>query len=86
MKKTAIIIGAALTLASCCGEPVGNHVNVIPQPSSVEVYEGGVSLAGASFMADKSFGEDALKAIKGFECNLAAACGEESGRGRCSLR
>ena len=81
MKKTAIIIGAALMLASCCGEPVGNHVNVIPQPSSVEVYEGGVSLAGASFRADESFGEDALKAIKGFECNLAAACGEESGQG-----
>ena len=82
MNRTSIIIGAALTLASCCGEPVGNHVNVIPQPSSVEVYEGGVSLAGASFMADKSFGEDALEAIKGFESNLEAACGAESGAGQ----
>lgn len=81
MKKTAIIIGAALTLASCCGEPVGNHVNVIPQPASVKVYEGGLSLAGASFRADESFGEDALEAIKGFESNLEAACGEESGQG-----
>ena len=82
MKKTAIIIGAALTLASCCGEPVGNHVNVIPQPASVKVYEGALSLAGASFMADKSFGEDALEAIKGFESNLEAACGAESGAGQ----
>ena len=82
MKKTAIIIGAALTLASCCGEPVGNHVNVIPQPASVKVYEGGLSLAGASFRADESFGEDALEAIKGFESNLEAACGAESGAGQ----
>lgn len=81
MNRTSIIIGAALTLASCCGEPVGNHVNVIPQPASVKVYEGGLSLAGASFRADESFGEDALEAIKGFESNLEAACGEESGQG-----
>ena len=81
MKKTTIVLIAALTLASCCGEPVGNHVNVIPQPSSVKVYEGGVSLAGASFRADESFGEDALEAIKGFESNLEAACGAESGQG-----
>ena len=55
-------------------------MNVIPQPSSVEVYEGGVSLAGASFRADETFGEDALEAVKGFESNMAAACGEESGQ------
>ena len=85
MKRTAIILSTALTLASCCGKPVSNHVNVIPQPASVEVYDGEFSLAGASLKADAALGETALGAINGFVQNLAAASGIEEGTAKGSV-
>ena len=79
MKLTLLTLTTALLLSSCCGEPVAGHVNVIPQPESVEVYDGTFQLAGATFKTDASLGEIAAEAINGFEQSLVSASETEAG-------
>ena len=79
MKLTLLTLTTALLLSSCCGEPVAGHVNVIPQPESVEVYDGTFQLAGATFKTDATLGEIAAEAINGFEKSLVSASEAEAG-------
>ncbi len=71
----------ALLCASCAKEVISSEVNVIPQPASVEVYEGTFNAAGAAFSIDRAIEGDALNAITGFEAALAAASAVPAGTG-----
>lgn len=69
----------ALLSVSCAREVVQEEVAVIPQPASVEVYDGMFNAAGASFKADAAFDGLVLDAVAGFEGRLESASGKESG-------
>lgn len=79
MKKIVTLMAMAALLASCCKTVAETNVNVIPHPASVEVYEGELEVAGATFKVDEALGERALTAINGFEAQLAAASAKASG-------
>lgn len=79
MKQILLTMAAVAMLSSCCGEPVAEQINVIPQPESVLVYDGSLSIAGASFLIDKALCGAAEEAIKGFEAALSAASEVASG-------
>jgi len=78
MRKTAILIAVAIVSMACSKEVVRNQVEVIPQPASVEVYEGTFDAAGAAFKADEDFCQLAKDAIAEFEADLAGASAKAS--------
>ena len=81
MKRISLFIAAVLILASCC-QVVSTQVNVIPQPAEVEIYNGELNVAGASFKADGALGEMALNAISDFSQKLASASTVATGEGK----
>ena len=81
MKHISLIIASVLMLASCC-QVVSTQVNVIPQPADVEVYDGELNIAGASFKADAALGEMALNAVSNFAEKLASASTVATGTGK----
>ena len=81
MKRISLFIAAVLMLASCC-QVVSTQVNVIPQPAEVEIYNGELNVAGASFKADDALGEMALNAISEFSEKLASASTVATGAGK----
>ena len=78
MKQIFTILSLALVLMSCSKEVTRTDIGIIPQPASVEIYEGTFNAAGAAFEAD-ALCETVLNAISTFENNLAAASGAASG-------
>ena len=78
MKQIFTILSLALVLLSCSKEVTRTDIGIIPQPASVEIYEGTFNAAGAAFEAD-ALCETVLNAISTFENNLAAASGAASG-------
>lgn len=79
MKKTALLLALPLLCMSCSKEVIGTQVDVIPQPASVEVYNGTFNAAGASFTVDETFGTLAAEAVARFEGNLVSASEKDSG-------
>lgn len=82
MKKVSAfvsILGLAILASSCCKSVIDTQLNVIPQPSSVEVYEGRINIAGADFSIDNSFDSIAVNALRKFESNLVSASGIATG-------
>ena len=78
MKQIFTILSLALVLMSCSKEVTRTDIGIIPQPASVEIYEGTFNAAGAAFEAD-ALCETVLNAISTFENNLVAASGAASG-------
>ena len=78
MKQIFTILSLALVLMSCSKEVTRTDIGIIPQPASVEIYEGTFNAAGAAFEAD-ALCETVLNAISTFENNLVAASGAVSG-------
>ena len=85
MKKTMTLIAISLLFMSCCREVIKTEIDVIPHPAQVEVYEGELDIAGASFKADPELGELALNAIAAFEQQLVAASAEASGSSKAQF-
>ena len=83
--KTTKLIFLAIVLAImslvCCFDAVGKQVNIIPQPASVEVFDGECCVAGASFKVDKKFTKDVGSAISKFAESLQFCTGKKNGRG-----
>lgn len=79
MKPLLLILTTAYILSSCCTKPIAENINVIPQPESVQVYDGNFTIAGAEFRIDKALGESSLAAVKDFETALSSASATESG-------
>lgn len=73
MRKSAILIAVAIASMACSREVVRNQVSVIPQPASVEIYEGTFDAAGAAFKTDEAFCQMTKDAISEFEADLASA-------------
>ena len=71
MKQIFTILSLALVLMSCSKEVTRTDIGIIPQPASVEIYEGTFNAAGAAFEAD-ALCETVLNAISTFENNLVA--------------
>lgn len=69
----------AIVSTACSKEVVRNQVGVIPQPASVEVYEGTFNAAGAAFTADDDFCQMTKDAIAEFEADIAGASTKTSG-------
>ena len=78
MKQIFTILSLALVLMSCSKEVTRTDIGIIPQPASVEIYEGTFNAAGAAFEAD-ALCETVLNAISTFENNLVAASGAAAG-------
>ena len=78
MKQIFTILSLAMVLMSCSKEVTRTDIGIIPQPASVEIYEGTFNAAGAAFEAD-ALCETVLNAISTFENNLVAASGAASG-------
>ena len=78
MKQIFTILSLALVLMSCSKEVTRTDIGIIPQPASVEIYEGTFNAAGAAFEAD-ALCETVLNVISTFENNLVAASGATSG-------
>jgi hexosaminidase len=78
MKQIFTILSLALVLLSCSKEVTRTDIGIIPQPASVEMYEGTFNAAGAAFEAD-ALCETVLNAISTFENNLVGASGAASG-------
>ena len=78
MKQIFTILSLALVLMSCSKEVTRTDIGIIPQPASVEIYEGTFNAAGAAFEAD-ALCETVLNVISTFENNLVAASGAASG-------
>ena len=78
MKQIFATISLALVLMSCSKEVTRTDIGIIPQPASVEVYEGTFNAAGAAIEAG-ALCETVLNAISAFENNLVAASGAASG-------
>ena len=79
MKQILLTLTTATLLSSCHGKPTEDYVQVIPQPETVEIYDGVFQIAGAEFKTDADLGEAATRAISGFEKALTSASGAESG-------
>ena len=77
--KKLLLMALPVMAVSCAEKVIGTEVDVIPQPASVEVYEGTFNAAGASFKADEALGGLAMDAIARFEQNLVSASSSESG-------
>ena len=75
----------ALLLISCSREIIKTEVDVIPQPASVEVYEGECIVAGATFKVDDRFDEIASAAVADFEAAVEAASGTVSGSSKTAV-
>ncbi len=75
----------ALLLISCSREIIKTEVDVIPQPASVEVYEGECVVAGATFKVDDRFDEIASAAVADFEAAVEAASGTVSGSSKTAV-
>lgn len=74
---------AAISLSACCSkEVISNSVAIVPHPSSVEVYNGSTSIAGATFKCDSKFGEVGQSAVLNFENSLQSSCGLKSGESK----
>ena len=85
MKKTKrllVPIVVAVMLFLCCFAASANSINVIPQPSSVQVFDGECNVAGATFRIDKKFTKEMIAAVNGFAESLQFASGKKNGRGR----
>ena len=60
-------------------------INIIPQPSSVQVFEGECNISGASFRIDKKFADEVKAAVDRFTESLQFASGKKIGRGKASF-
>lgn len=85
MRKILTLTVLPLLLMSCSRDVIKTDINVIPHPASVEIYEGGLDVSGASFKADEALGEYALKAISAFEGQLASASSKASGSSKAQF-
>lgn len=81
MKKTTLLLAVTIIMASCTKEVIRHEVDVIPQPASVEVYEGTFNAASSDFKTDPDLGATALDAIEGFRRNLTSASSDADGSG-----
>lgn len=79
MRKTILLMALSILSASCGKTVIGTEVDVIPQPASVEVYEGTFNAAGASFKTDGTLGSLASDAVARFEKNLESASAQPAG-------
>ena len=82
MKITKPIFIAALVLLLCCFTSSAELINVIPQPSSVQVFDGECNIAGAAFRIDKKFAKETFAAVNNFAESLQLASGKKKGRGK----
>ncbi len=79
MKQILLTLMATALITSCCGEPIAEYTNVIPQPESVRIYDGTLQVGGASFRTDASLGKAAQDAVLSFENALKASSGSKRG-------
>ena len=70
-----------LMFFSSCFVAAGKQINIIPQPSSVEIYDGECNIAGAAFKVDKKFGKEVSVAVNDFAKSLETVSGVKKGRG-----
>ena len=70
---------------ACCFAATAKEINVIPQPSSVEVYEGECNIIGAAFKVDKKFPKAVYSVVDCFSKSLEAATGKTKVRGAVSF-
>ena len=83
MKTTNPIFALAavdVIFFSSCFVAAGRQINIIPQPSSVEIYDGECNIAGASFKVDKEFSNEVRTVVNGFANTLEAVSGVKKGR------
>lgn len=88
MKNTKSLFLLTVVTAIFClfsFEAIGKQINVIPQPSSLEVYVGECNVAGATFKVDKKFSKEVHAAIDGFAKTLESVSGVKEGRGAASF-
>ena len=84
-KRLFVPIILAVKLFWCCFASSANSINVIPQPSSVQVFDGECNIAGATFRIDKKFSKETIAAVNGFAESLKLASGKKNGRGKAVL-
>ena len=85
MKRIFSLTAACVVFLSCCFAASGKQINVIPQPSSVEVYDGECKIAGATFKVDKKFSNEVKMAVDAFAKLLESASGAKKVRGAASV-
>ena len=79
------LAAVAVMLFLCSFASLANSINVIPQPSSVQVFDGECNIAGATFRIDKKFSKETIAAVNGFAESLQLASGKKNGRGKAVL-
>ncbi len=79
------LAAVAVMLFWCSFASLANSINVIPQPSSVQVFDGECNIAGATFRIDKKFSKETIAAVNGFAESLKLASGKKNGRGKAVL-
>ena len=79
------LAAVAVMLFLCSFAASANSINVIPQPSSVQVFDGECNIAGAKFRIDKKFSKETIAAVNGFAESLQLASGKKYGRGKAVL-
>ncbi|MCF0176725.1 MAG: family 20 glycosylhydrolase [Bacteroidales bacterium] len=71
MKKTSLILAAALALASCAPEGEVLPVQIIPQPNAITVAPGSFDLKGAAISVDDAIDEQSAAAVAAFAAKLS---------------
>ena len=84
-KRLFVPIVLAVILFSYCFGLSATSINIIPQPSSVQVFEGECNISGASFRVDKKFADEVKAAVDRFTESLQFASGKKIGRGKASF-
>ena len=82
MRIFLCIIASLLSLQIVSAETA---INVIPSPTSVEVSDGKVNVAGAKFVVDSKFGKSVVVAIDDFEKKLRLASAVKKSASRTSI-
>ena len=86
MRKILFLIAAVATMSfSVDFEAAGKQLNIIPQPTSVQVFEGECNIAGASFRIDGKFPKEVSAAVDGFAGMLQQATGKKNGSGTAAF-
>ena len=78
MKKTLLLLTAALAIACSTEQPQAGVQNVIPYPNEVVVGEGQFNVAGAVVAYDSRLDEATVNIINAFAARLTKATGVES--------
>ena len=79
VKKTVLILSAALALASCSGADCGDRLSsVIPYPNEVQAGEGIFKAKGAPVTYDASLDEATVNIIRSFAERLSLTSGAKS--------